>query len=281
MQLVVAWAVLTPAHAVPIAGAVAQPGRGRPTAPTSDVLTHSALVPCPTSGARRAALPNTWRVATWNISAARYAPVATIAAELSDMRADIVALQEVDFRLRRSGSIDQAGELASALRFHHVFAATIKWDGGDYGLAVLSRWPLVSVERHRLEVVGVGEPRIVLDVTICANGRRLRLFNHHADVGARSRQSSLAALTAMLQGTLGQGVLVAGDFNEDPGAPAVRELLAAGLIDPGAARNDPTSSNGRIDYVLADEWLAKRLRSAFVWRTQSSDHHAMVAEFGR
>ena len=114
-----------------------------------------------------------------NIRAALSAPLEEIAAELEAMQTDLVALQEVDVRVRRTGLRDQPVVLAAALGFHHVFAASIKWDGGDYGLAVLSRWPLVDVRRHRLENPGTrGEPRIVLEVTVCAGGRPLRLFNH-------------------------------------------------------------------------------------------------------
>ncbi|HUE87482.1 MAG TPA: endonuclease/exonuclease/phosphatase family protein [Vicinamibacterales bacterium] len=251
----------------------------RATAPVSDVLTHSAMVACPGGAARRRAAPTALRAATWNIGAARYASVGDIGAELRAMQADIIALQEVDLRLRRTGFTDQPGALAAALGFHYVFAASIKWDGGDYGLALLSRWPLASVERHRLDVVGVGEPRIVLEVTICANGRPLRVFNHHADVGGASRQSGLARLTEIVQPSLGRGAIVAGDFNAGPDTPGVRALRDAGLVDVGAERNEPTARNGRIDYLLVDALLIKGLRRTQVWVTDKSDHHALVAEF--
>lgn len=219
------------------------------------------------------------RVATWNIGAARYAPIGDIAAELQAMKADIFALQEVDFRLRRSGFVDQPGTLAKALGFHYVFAASIKWDEGDYGLAVLSRWPLISVARQRLGLVGVGEPRIVLEVNVCADGRPLRVFNHHASIGAATRQVGMATVTELIRPHLGRGVLVAGDLNEPPTGPAVRALLDAGLTDVGHGGDEHTASNGRIDYLLADAFLLKRWRSTQVWRTKRSDHHAVIAEF--
>ena len=54
-----------------------------------------------------------------------------VAAELRDMDADIIALQEVDSGTRRSGFVNQPLVLAKARDFHYVFAASIKWDGGD------------------------------------------------------------------------------------------------------------------------------------------------------
>jgi endonuclease/exonuclease/phosphatase family metal-dependent hydrolase len=255
-----------------------QPSRpwGRPTAPLSDVLTHSELVGCPAGRRRQTTL---LRVATWNIAAARYAPVAEIATELQKMRADIIALQEVDHRLRRTGFTDQPRTLAAALGFQYVFAASIKWDGGDYGLALLSRWPLVSVVRHRVEVVGIGEPRIVLEVIVCADRRPVRVFNHHADIAGPARHAALARLMEVVQPRIGTGVIVAGDLNAPPHAPGVRSLVNGGLVDVGAGQNEPTSHNGRIDYLLADTLLSKGLRRAHVWVTKKSDHHALVAEF--
>ena len=218
-------------------------------------------------------------MATWNIQAARSAPLDEIAAELRAMQADVMALQEVDHLARRSGFIDQAHALATALSAHFVFAASIKWDGGDYGLALLSRWPLVAVQRHRLEQSEYGEPRIVLEVTVCANGRPLRVLNHHAAIGSRSRLSGLARLRELAAPHMKRGIVVLGDFNEEPTAPGIRSLLDAGLVDVGAEQNAPTTGGGRIDYLLLDAALARRIRKTQPWATTKSDHHALITEF--
>lgn len=274
VSLIAYLALATPGAA---SGGQAPPSRGRPTAPTSDVLNHSPLVACtrPSPPQKR---PTALRVATWNIQAALSAPPEEIAAELQSMKADVMALQEVDYRVRRSGFADQPQALATALAAHYVFAASIKWDGGDYGLAVVSRWPLVAVQRHRLDQTEYGEPRIVLEVTVCASGRPLRVFNHHAAIGSRSRQSGLTRLRELVAPHIGGGVVVLGDLNEAPTGAAVRLLLDAGLVDAGAEQNAPTAGGGRIDYVLLDPPLAKRVRSTQVWPTRKSDHHALITE---
>lgn len=200
-----------------------------------------------------------------------------IAAELQAMRADVIALQEVDVRTRRSGFVDEPAVLAAALGFHYVFAASIKWDDGDYGLAVLSRWPLTEVRRHRLDTTAAGEPRIVLEVAVCADGRTLRLFNHHADRRVASREAGFAELRGIVQATVGQGILVLGDFNERADAPGVRGLIDAGLVDLGAERNG-FADTGRIDYLLADSPLARLMSTARVWPTDKSDHDAVPAD---
>jgi endonuclease/exonuclease/phosphatase family metal-dependent hydrolase len=257
----------------------APPSSVRRTAPLSDVLTHSPLASCQNGQLSDAKPRKPLRVATWNIQVGLSAPLDELAAELRAMEADIIGLQEVDYRVRRTGFIDQAQALATALSAHYVFAASIKWDEGDYGLAVVSRWPLVEVRRHRLDQAETGEPRIVLEVTVCADGRPLRLFNHHADVRSRSRQSGLAQLRELVASHINSGVIVLGDFNDGPAAPGLRGLLDAGLVDLGAEQNVPTAAGGRLDYLLVDRPLAKRVRRAEVWRTDKSDHHAVIAEF--
>jgi endonuclease/exonuclease/phosphatase family metal-dependent hydrolase len=242
------------------------------------MLTHTPLVACSTDVAPGSDAPKRLRIATWNIRAARLAPVESIAAELRTMQADIVALQEVDVRTRRTGFVDEPAALAAALGFQYVFAASIKWDEGDYGLAVLSRWPLTEVRRHRLDATGAAEPRIVLEVTVCAGGRPLHLFNHHADGRVASRRAGFAELREMMHAHVGHGILVMGDFNERPDAPGMRGLIDAGLVDLGAESNVNTAYNRRIDYLLADGLLARLATSARVWPTDKSDHHAVLAD---
>jgi endonuclease/exonuclease/phosphatase family metal-dependent hydrolase len=246
----------------------------------SDLLAHSTLVACTAADAPPAAdAPKRSRIATWNIRAARSAPVDAIAAELHAMQADVIALQEVDVRVRRTGFVDEPAALATALGFHYVFAASIKWDDGDYGLAVLSRWPLTDVRRHRLDATAAGEPRIVLEATVCIGGRLLRVFNHHADRRGASRTAGFAEVKAIVQAGVGHGILVAGDFNEHPDAAGVRSLIETGLVDLGAEHNVKTTDHGRIDYLLADGPMARFASTARVWPTDKSDHDAVLADF--
>jgi endonuclease/exonuclease/phosphatase family metal-dependent hydrolase len=272
-------AVLAAAAAV-ATGQERQAGRARRpeiSAALSELLSHSPLVAC-AGGPTSAASPRRSRIATWNIRAARSAPVDVLADEMRAMQADVIALQEVDVRTRRGGYVDEPLALAGALGVHYAFAASIEWDDGHYGLAVLSRWPLIEVRRHRLDSSAPGEPRIVLEVLVCASGRPLRLFNHHADRRVTTRQAGLTEVRTIVQSRIGTGILVLGDFNEAPDAPGVRGLIEAGLVDLGAEHNERTGGGGRIDYVLADRPLAGRSSPARAWPTDKSDHSAVLAD---
>lgn len=269
---------LSPATSGQNAPPAQPPRRPRIVVELSDLLTHSPLRSCRSSDARLASAPRRLRVASWNIRAAQSAPVKELAVEMRAMQADIIALQEVDVRTRRGTFVDQPGELATALGFQYVFAASIKWDEGHYGLALVSRWPLTSVKRHRVDSTPDAEPRIVLDVTVCAGGRPLHMFNLHADRRTASRALGLAHLKRIVQGEIGRGILVLGDLNEYPDAPGVRSLIDAGFVDlsPAAATN--TVETGRVDYLLADAPLSRRASPARVWPTDKSDHHALLTD---
>jgi len=261
------------------APAAQTPGRGgRIVAELSDLLIHPPLTACSRSDAPVADAPTRSRIASWNIRAGRSAPLNAIAAELRSMGADVIALQEVDVRTRRDGFVDQPATLATILGFQYVFAASIKWDEGDYGLAILSRWPVAEVRRHRLDATAYGEPRIVLEVTVCARGRPLRLFNHHADGRVALRVAGFAELRGIVRARVGDGILVLGDFNEQSDAPGVRSLIDAGLVDLGAERNIKTADSGRIDYLLADGPMARTASTARVWPTDKSDHNAVLTD---
>jgi endonuclease/exonuclease/phosphatase family metal-dependent hydrolase len=258
---------------------VPQPQIRRPRIVTelSELLMHSPLSECRKSATSDAAGAKPLRIGTWNIRAAQSAPVDMLAAEIRAMQVDVIGLQEVDVRTRRGGFVDEPTELANALGMQYAFAASIKWDEGHYGLAVLSRWPLVKVERHRLTGTPEAEPRIVLDVTVCAAGRPLRLLNLHADRRTESRALGFGDLRQMVREEVGRGILILGDFNEYPDAPGVRSLIDAGFVDVSA--DSPfTVGTGRVDYLLADPPLARLSSTARVWTTDKSDHHAVLAD---
>jgi endonuclease/exonuclease/phosphatase family metal-dependent hydrolase len=268
--------VLTLVLAATVATATFAQQTRRPRVPElSQLFSHSPLAACP--GRTKATAPRV-RIASWNIKAARAAPLDALAAEMRAMDADVIALQEVDVRTRRSGDVDQPGTLAARLGFHHVFAASIRWNEGDYGLALVSKWPLVHVERRRVGVTDPGEPRIVLDATVCVAGRPLRILNHHADDLAATRARSFADVQQIAAAAIGHGLLLVGDLNEGADGPGIRMLRASGLVDLGAEGGVSTSDAGRVDYVFADPQLARHASAARVWRTSNSDHHAVLTD---
>ena len=83
-------------------------------------------------------------------------------------------------------------------------------------------------------------------------------------------------LSKIVTPEIGRGVVVLGDFNEGSDGVGVRALASAGLMDLVEAHSGPDLS--RIDYVFADMPLAGGATGAQVWRTNKSDHNAVVVD---
>ena len=65
---------------------------------------------------------------------------------IAEVDPDVVTLQEVDVGCGRSGGINQAAWLGERLGMTPVFGAFMDYDGGHYGMAVLSRLPVLDHE---------------------------------------------------------------------------------------------------------------------------------------
>jgi endonuclease/exonuclease/phosphatase family metal-dependent hydrolase len=65
-----------------------------------------------------------------------YSRVAKI---ISAVHPDIVAVQELDSATARSGNTDVLKEVANQCGYHYYFGPAISYDGGKYGVGVLTK----------------------------------------------------------------------------------------------------------------------------------------------
>ncbi|MEM7158530.1 MAG: endonuclease/exonuclease/phosphatase family protein [Myxococcota bacterium] len=246
------------------------PGLGGSTAPSDDrLLVLPPLQPCVAEGPA----PESIRVASWNISAGRRSSLSQVQAQLEQIDADVLLLQELDVGTRRTNGVDQPRALAEALGMDFGFAAALEWDGGDFGLAVLSRLPFFSARRVSLDSEGADEPRIVFDVRVCAGSQPLRLLDVHADFLEEANLRNLEDLRDFLGPNPPGPIVVAGDFNAVDEAPGVQAVLSTGLVDLFSSWDPgPTRQGERIDFVFVDEALAPRVLEAGRVQTDASDH---------
>ena len=75
---------------------------------------------------------------------------------------DIIALQELDYMTSRNTGIDFTTKLGAELGMFPVFGRTIYYKGGEYGLAVLSRYPFLQVKTEPLPTPADKEQRAFL-----------------------------------------------------------------------------------------------------------------------
>lgn len=199
-----------------------------------------------------------------------------IAALIKAQQPDVVALQEVDNKCRRSGSVDQAAELAKLTGMTGVFGKAMDHDGGEYGQAILSKHPIGETKIHRLP--GDGEPRIGFEALVTIAGKPLRMVSVHLDHQQDARRLKQAETLAAVLEKGGLPVILAGDFNDVPGS-AVMKAFGAGWT--AMAKKEPvfTCPSDKpaveIDHVLLRGFEARGLLEVLP-EAVASDHRPIV-----
>ena len=202
-----------------------------------------------------------------------------IAEVIREQAPDILCLQEVHQRLPQSRFVDQPARLQKALGLPVIFQANLRLGLGSYGLAVVTRYSVNTVQNHLLP--SVREQRGVLEVHLTTEMGLLTVFCTHWGLNGPERERQAARL-AELVNTASGSVLVCGDFNERPDALGMRSLLSAtGLQDADSSQNRLTypadTPEARIDYILYSPELS--MNAVFPVETSASDHLPLVAEF--
>lgn len=231
------------------------------------------------------ALVPTLRVLTYNIHHGEGVDgvfdLDRIAGVIRESRADLVALQEVDVRASRTGGVDQLDTLARLTGMHGAFTPFMDFQGGQYGLAVLSRYPLDQTEPLVLPP-GKHEPRSALAATVVVpefgTAKFVCLHFDWLDDDA-DRFMQAQALVRALDGE--PRVILAGDFNDQPGSRTM-EYLSGSFMDVAkstdAACTFPSGTPDReIDFVMFRPKDALLGTAQVLGETTASDHRPVLA----
>jgi endonuclease/exonuclease/phosphatase family metal-dependent hydrolase len=155
--------------------------------------------------------------------------IAAIAQVIKTCQPHLVALQEVDVQTKRSGdTLNQAKALAALTGMYHFFGKAINYDGGEYGVAILSKYPIKDVKVHQLpsDTATHGEPRILLVTAVTLPGGNIIHFaNTHMDA-QRSAVNRELQIKKILEITAGikTPIIIAGDFNATPESSVIQQL---------------------------------------------------------
>lgn len=249
---------------------------------TALLAAAACATPAPVITARETPL----RIASYNIRHGRGSDdmldLARTANVLRTLTPDIVGLQEVDDRVERSGRVNEAEWLGRSLGMQHAFGAFMPYQGGEYGLAILSRYPIESHTAIRLP--DGNEPRVALLARLrLPDGRPLAVVNVHfdwvKDDGFRFAQAT--ALTRVLD-TLSVPYVLLGDFNDEPGSRTLA-LFDARATELKKPRDDhftfsSTEPVKEIDFVFvapAAAWGPGTAKA--VTERLASDHRPVIA----
>lgn len=201
-------------------------------------------------------------------------------------KADVVALQEVDLGLRRTGYVDQAQWLADRLNLYPFTGPTRRQ--GRYGNALLSRWPATLVRNHDL-TIWPQAGRACLEVHIETPKLALHCFVTHLGLLPQERMLQVSRLVERVVSSDGRphaATLLMGDFNTIPRS-RVSHKLRHRFTDTFHAAGEGRSATFhtrlprvRFDYIYADATLAAVTCRVVVnpWSDRGSDHLPLVAD---
>lgn len=196
---------------------------------------------------------------------------------------DFVALQEVDKKTTRTGKVDQAAELARLTGLFEQFGKSLDFQGGEYGQAVLSRFPIEKHAVHTLPGSPDREQRIALEIHAQSHGQPIRFVTthlHHQDEPTREGQAKKIN-EVYAQETL--PIILAGDMNAAPNSPTITRLKEQWTIatsDPQLLTFPAEKPNRQIDYVLtrgAPNWKVAEAR--VLDEPVASDHRPVLVVF--
>ncbi|MCB9866603.1 MAG: endonuclease/exonuclease/phosphatase family protein [Phycisphaerales bacterium] len=234
--------------------------------------------------------PVTIRVLTYNIHHGagmdKQIDLPRIAKIIRDSGADLVALEEVDRNVPRTSHVDQPAVLGELTGMHAVFEKNADMQGGDYGNAVLSRYPITRYENHLLPNFPGNEQRGCLEVHVRIAGKPAVFFAAHLDHQQPDgeRRASIAAIRKYVAANPDATVILAGDLNAEPDSAVLADAEAfLANADQAAESNLLTypadQPDRKIDYVLYRDQPGLRCVSCRVIpEAVASDHRPLLAE---
>jgi endonuclease/exonuclease/phosphatase family metal-dependent hydrolase len=174
------------------------------------------------------------------------------AAVINRLRPDLVALQEIDSATTRTAGIDQARRLGTLTDMNAVFGGFMEYREGQYGMALLSRYPIVEFTNHRLPD-GL-EPRTALAIAVQPTdfSGSIVMVGIHLYATEAERLAQAERLIDIFADDPRPVVLV-GDFNSQPESPVIDLLSQRWSIPPksGNRLTFPSDQPAReIDYVM-------------------------------
>ena len=234
--------------------------------------------------------PTTFRVMTYNIHHGEGTDgridLLRIAEVIKQENAEVIALQEVDKGVERTKQRDLPTELAALTGMTCVFSNNFHYGGGEYGNAVLTRFPVLRWDNAHYQMLRPGEQRGLLQLVLDVNGRQLVFMNTHIDYRPDDAERLLNAeeIKQVAKQCGNQPIILCGDFNDTPGSRMHLRMKAL-FVDSWerAGRGDGFTYSSdkprkRIDYVFVSNDTSLVPLKTWVPQSDASDHLPLVVE---
>ena len=186
---------------------------------------------------------------------------------------DLVALQEIDVHVKRSGRLHELRMLADETGMAGRFGPTQHYEGGLFGNGILSKLPIHDVHIQPLPYTEstpelTTYPRAAVAAIVeTTGGKKLRIVSTHfqhnvaedrlAEAKAINEHFAVegdsTAADAMGEEAAALPTILAGDLNAKPGSDPITELQKKwtfAMEDPAVPSAPSKDPRSRIDYIL-------------------------------
>ena len=197
---------------------------------------------------------------------------------LRKARTQVAAIQEVDSVTKRNGGLYSLEEIGRKAKMFSTFAPAINFQGGKYGIGILSKKKPLSV--HRIPLPGREEPRVLL----VAEFKHYVVACTHLSLTDEDRMASIPIILEEARKWTKPFILT-GDLNDEPGMPFYKEMQKRFLfLNPAYDKTFPADApNICIDHVALFKSLPEATLSYYrtwVGEEDFSDHRPLHAKLG-
>ncbi len=210
-----------------------------------------------------------------------------VANAINRMKPDLVALQEVDVHTERSGKQShQAKELAEKTGMYYHFAKAVDRSGGDYGVAVLSRFPIIKGESFRLPLTegSKGEIRAAALIRIKIFGEETVFMSAHLDhLTDADRKLQVEELNKIISSNSKYPLIFGADLNMTPDNSVIKILEKEVVFN--CVNCEPTFPSDKpkevIDYLMLNKKALKKFKVSNYHvgdETYASDHLPLMMD---
>ena len=231
----------------------------------------------------------TLRVMTYNIHVGvgmdKKLDLQRIADVINREHPDLVGLQEVDRGVKRTEARDEIAELAKLTNRQFAFAHNLDYQGGQYGVAILSRFPIGAIDHQKFENRREAERRGMIRVEVKFEGKAINFVTTHLDYQFEDGRLFEAEQMLKFLHDIKGPLIVVGDFNDEPVGTSYK-LMSQGFDDAwlrSRAKDVGLTYPAdkplkRIDYVFTRKADRPKVKKAWVVNTLASDHLPLVAD---
>ena len=206
-----------------------------------------------------------------------------IAQYIKDSKVDIIGLQEVDSVCNRSGKVDQMKFLAEQTGMYYTYARHFAFDGGSYGLGILSRYPLMDIKDLRISLSSTGKPetRSFLTVDFIKGKTKFTFATVHMDYrDSKSRQVQAKEIVKIFSESQNP-IILTGDFNAKPGTEEIETLesIFTDVTELSGPTFPATKPKSKIDFILVSIGRIAAIKKQDTDNVVFSDHLPVLSVF--